>query len=748
MASDVNKLVVKDISDILKYLRKSEDNFKKASIYLSHEEIRNKIESSIKKKENRPSLLSTNEKMRFSKIGQSFIKGTSDYFNDFFYNLKLKERESNKKEISILNMEDFQKDFSLKKKNGKNNFGLKLALFGAAFGISGFIIKKTYDAFLNNLNVAKINNTLSGLFPSSLKFYSSNSKIIDGEVASFVVTTSNGEEIALSNEMLSENPIEESAKTFDDINLDKILKKGMGLTLNNTDEKSGKSIIGHLIYTPFSVYISEAKRYLYDSMSNPKIGRAYKDMFWQLKTLIKVADISTSLVDVNMGLSSFFNGESFRGGFANRFGKYMLDSQNGYTNAVASILNNLNQICGKNKILLRVASSYTDKTRDVSITIGSSSENIREYFERLLNDGDYERFLSMAYNISRGYNFKTLLDESHDSTSGTLSVVVDSNFEDKELRDLFNIHGRGFIREIGKTSSARLKDFQQTLERRGMETFSTGLRYKDESGNIVVVPPLNKIFSDLFPQLMNLMAHHRLNKHFDVLDSLIGLTLKNNLETVKNYDDVIYENQIYFNKELKTHEKLKILTDAYFNPKSVQHNFILKFLSSMEESSEWGRIQMKNTIYNFKNLISPYSFIRETITGDKNDDLGLIMNSQFHNTNTILMGETSDTSSAHGVNNEILLQTIVNYTKSKMNFRKSKQDVLKRLLVKLVEIGKKQSKFFKGYAVLSDFERQTDENGTQMFGNTNEGYDYTYFMKHVNETIIDFDSYVFKSLQN
>ena len=143
-----------------------------------------------------------------------------------------------------------------------------------------------------------------------------------------------------------------------------------------------------------------------------------------------------------------------------------------------------------------------------------------------------------------------------------------------------------------------------------------------------------------------------------------------------------------------------------------------------------------------------YPFIRETITGDKNDDLGLIMNSQFHNTNTILMGETSDASSAHGVNNEILLQTIVNYTKSKMNFRKSKQDVLKRLLVKLVEIGKKQSKFFKGYAVLSDFERQTDENGTQMFGNANEGYNYSYFMKHVNETIIDFDSYVFKSLQN
>ena len=99
------------------------------------------------------------------------------------------------------NFDGFSKEksiFKATKKKNKALFGTKLALFGAALTGAAYLIKEAYDFFVESPKFTKFKKDLENFLPSSIKFYDSGSKTINGNPSSFILTTKNGEEISIT----------------------------------------------------------------------------------------------------------------------------------------------------------------------------------------------------------------------------------------------------------------------------------------------------------------------------------------------------------------------------------------------------------------------------------------------------------------------------------------------------------------------------------------------------------------------
>ena len=656
------KIKSKDITDILKGIRKSKSNFKKANIFLSKEEIKRKIESSIKVKEETSSTLSTNEKIRYGKIGSSFIKGTEEYFSYFILKLKREERKKLREQNKNLNFDGFSKEkliFKETKKKNKALFGTKLALFGAALTGAAYLIKETYDFFVESPKFTKFKKDLENFLPSSIKFYDSGSKTINENPSSFVLTTKNGEEISISDESFSKNPISESASTFDNIILKSFLKDGLGDFINNINEQDGQSIIGYFLFKPFTVYVNRAKKYLYDAIQDPKIGRMYRDVYWQIKWIFNLFDLSI--------LTNQYRG---------RYNHFKLKSQNETYNSYSKIENILQGLRedgnkdnkGSFDAIPKTILKYKTRTGvDRTLTINSKSFlTISEKIKEIIESGDIIKINSLMREVEKGLDIETRANYIKTNINHlNLGIQVKGS---KLLKDeILGIYGHGLYR----TYSQSYDDLKETEE----EVKILIDNYRES---------INNTLSLVSKEIPRLLAYHRLNQYYDRQESLVKIMTKNNLEEVKQYE-TINDNLVYFNKNLKIHQKLNFIIRDYFDNRWKYNNFIHKFMIMMEENTETGVVQMENTINAFKTSFSPHSHLNESLKElDKKDDLGRGIKNYYKN-HTVLMGQSSDDNVQYGISNTSFLDILVNYAKTKINFRRTRLKIFKSLLEKTSE---------------------------------------------------------------
>ena len=108
-------------------------------------------------------------------------------------------------------------------------------------------------------------------------------------------------------------------------------------------------------------------------------------------------------------------------------------------------------------------------------------------------------------------------------------------------------------------------------------------------------------------------------------------------------------------------------------------------MTMMEENTEIGVVQMENTINAFKTSFSPYTHLNDTLKDlDKKDDLERGIKNYYKN-HTVLMGQSSDDNVQYGISNTSFLNILVNYAKSKINFRRTRMKIFKNLLEKTSE---------------------------------------------------------------
>ena len=675
------KIKSKDITKILKGIRKSKNNFKKANIFLSKEEIKNRIESSIQKINDEPSTLSTNEKIRYGKIGSSFIKGSEDYFLGFILKIKKEERKklrekNNKFDFKVIEKE--KKSFEEKKKKGKINFGIKLALFGAAFTGVAFTIKNVYDYISNNEKIINIVKELKEFLPSSLKFYTGSSKFFDGKSFSFVLTTKNGEEVPISDESFSKNPIEESAKSFDDIFLTKFLKDGFGKIVNSTEKD--KSLIGYFLFKPLAVYVNRAKKYLYDAIKDPKIKKLYSDLLVPFQSSIEfINEIIGDLFGTSFNFSPLTNR------YHGRFDKYILKSQDESTNIVAEMINDLkNGIFDKDKKISSFSfdgipnpvlkfKTSTGINGRLMINV-KSADKITNEIENIIKSGNTEKIFSLVNDMRKGVRINTISEYEKNNTSHlTLYNQIDGS---KNVKSLLGINASGIYRTFGGDDDRMMDTIENVIIKISEYNMDIDLMLKN-----------------IAEKTLQLFAHQRLNQYYSKQDSLAKIMTKNNLDYVKQYESV-HEDLIYFDKNYRTHEKLSFIVNDYFDGRWKYKNFIHKFLLMMGDNTETAYTQIHNVINSFKSSISPYSYIRETLSDvDKKDDFGNNIR-DFYKKSTIIMGQSSEDKTHLEVSLTSLFNILLNYSKSKLNFRRVRLELMKRLLDKTTSTVESISVYF------------------------------------------------------
>lgn len=675
------KIKSKDITKILKRIGKSKNNFKKANVFLSKEEIKNRIEASIQKIDDESSTLSTNEKIRYGKIGSSFIKGSEDYFLEFISKIKKEERKklrekNNKFDFKVIEKE--KNSFNEKKKKGKINFGIKLALFGAAFTGVAYTIKNVYDYISNNEKIINIVKELKEFLPSSLKFRSGSSKFFDGKSFSFVLSTKNGEEVPISDVSFSKNPIEESAKSFDDIFLTKFLKDGFGNFANNLNENS---LIGYFLFKPFTVYVNKANEYLYDAIRDPKIGKMYRDTIPFLRHLMWG------------DLRNFFEGELFNKKYVGRYSNLILKSQNKETELIANISNTLRGVL-KNKTdeeLKKDKGVFGHKRQIFNGTEGFeigtlSGDKVTDLIEKYIKTQSAEKVFSVINEMKSGIKIEKTKNENKSGglITGWLHITLGASIKvPPNLKEMLKssegdaIYVKGNYKMGGRFRYDYMEENEKTLKK--------NLKLHEDA--------INSTLKDVSKLIPTLFAHQRLNQYYSKQDSLVKIMSKNNLDYVKQYESV-HGDLIYFDKNYRTHEKLSFFINDYFDGRWKYKNFIHKFLLMMGDNTETAYTQIHNVINSFKSSISPYSYIRETLSDvDKKDDFGNNIR-DFFKKSTIIMGQSSEDKTHLEVSPTSLFNILLNYSKSKLNFRRVRLELMKRLLDKTTSTVESISVYF------------------------------------------------------
>ena len=708
MDSPKNKIKSKDINKILKEIGRSKNAFRKSNVYLSQKEIRDKIEKSLTPKDKLSSILSTNEKIRYKNISNIFLGGSVDYFSNLIWDIKKKENRILKDKFSKISFPIFEKenkDFKLKKKSNKKLFASKLALFGVVFGTGAYLLKEIYDNFIGGESFSKINNILSSFLPVKLTFYPNANKIIDGEGSSFALKMKDGEEISISDEHFGTNPIEETSKTFDNIIFNNFLKDGINNLLNNIGEKTDKSIIGYLIFTPLGVYINRAKEYLRDSLYNPKIPKMYKDNLFQIKAILATASESLGAFGVDADFVGLFEGKSFIGRYQSRFSNYILESKDGYTKILADIQNGFNSVVNGKKdeskysfgteATLLSQRDRNNYLRKIVLT-SDSSDIITNKIENFVEIGSIEEVIDIINKSRGGIDISTERKITKSNTThGELSIKIETG-DNYILNHIFNIktgniHNSKNIKDaMGNNEIGKFRYFGSDT----VEMMDETEKYLKDKFN-PIKESINEKLKNASDLIFELFAQKQLQKFYDTQDKITDFLTKNNLENIKRYETDISDDYIYFNKNTSTYEKLNFLTDLYFDGRNEKGNFIHNFITRMGDYTDDNIVKMENIINNFNNHFSAFDYISHISSINKKDETDDAIK-DFYSKQTILMSQTSDISTHLGASNRTFLHILSNFTKSKYNFRNSKLSLLKRLFLKIYNIAKEKSSYFEG----------------------------------------------------
>ena len=664
-------LSIKNISKSLESIRKSKDDFVFANDFLSRNILKNAIEKSVLEKSKKKQIysnLSSSEKLRYGKIGESFIRGSKDFFEDFIIKVKKEEQRKNlyildKIKINKNNDEEEKEHtkFKNKKKSSKKATAIKWGLLAGAFGVGIYIIKNLYDIFTNNRYVVKIGDILSGFVPKSLKFYPGTNKIIDGAPASFVMTMMDGDEIAISRKIRANNPFEEAAKTFDKIIKNAFLEDGFGGFVNNIDDKE-KSPIGYLIFGPFTHYVNITKRFLIDAFENPQIGRAWQEHYYLISWLTD------------------FVVKQLKNDYKAKYTPLMLSSQDKFTNIMLGIQNKYRKMIGDGVVNFNDSDFTRIKLKNVSFDVNGKEYDVHidmknqrgliNYLSPYIKSTDPQAIVKL---INETYDTKMEFKWNHNrndlgfaslsfSTTGPLAKILGINIQ----TDLHTI----------KLSD---KEFEKVKEKLSKIA-------NDELARI------GGVAKELIEEAKKAHAYHLYNetflKHRDTLMSLMS----KDVDLLKSNTDKDYmESRIYFDNSMTTYEKMALITDTYFDPKVKEKNFFLRRIKTMERSFEDAVSNVSVSFNNFKYTLDPFAYITEANKNFDLDGTGLdFLKNNFKGSNTTILAESSDDGISVASTEMFYMKKLVTFSIAKKKFRREKSEILRNIKNRCFKIMKEK----------------------------------------------------------
>lgn len=638
-----NKLM-NGVSDVLQKINKSKDKVKSSYFAMSIFEIKHRIKSNElnSKKEDKSSTLSNVEKMRYGKIGDNFLKGASSEYIKIIENIKKEEKKKFKEKRKQLQKIKEDGDKEIKKDIKRSNISSKskLVLIALAIGGLSYLLKKTYDKIYTSIHDFNVNKILSDFVPKKIIFNQFNNTNDDG--SSFDLETSDGEKVSLTDKHYSKNPIEEASKSFDNIILNHIFRNGFGKILNNLNK--GESVIGYIVSKPTELIVNKLRKFCKEALTTNKFFYGMgADLFHFVQTLLK------PFISVNEVLGRNYVG---------RYNSLMLRSSDEYTQAMYEIEQALknatpnetnNELFSFRGYSIKVHASFShDFLNEIQESIEGGN---KDFIERLISFTTFDGLRMNEVNRSSiGY-------ASIDAQTNFSSSMRELNFYvDSENAGVMIVGAAGFGNSPTKA----------------METYRNMIINNQNFRNITS-RLTTTITTDIPKLLLRARTWHLYNEEFlkprermlEIANENFDLYNSGSIET-----DM--ENMIYFNKNISTGRKIKLLLNTYFNSSDRNKNFFTRYIDKMENRSEWARLKSLAITNHFADVVSPLHHLNE-------EDYNIIK-SFSNGSNVMLISQHNNTFGGVGVNYESLLFNLINFYKTKLNIEISLQEELEKML--------------------------------------------------------------------
>ena len=663
--AEENKLMDK-VSDVLRDINKSEKNIEKSYFSMSLFEIkhRNKANKIPEKKDD--STLTVAEKVRYGKIGDNFIKGASEEYTKIIEKVKkearkkFKEKQEDLQRLQSQDSEEIKKEIKKSKKSSKS----KLILIGGAIAATAFLLKKTYDFLIERNNKFNFSKVLSEYFPQKISFAKSKIDEMDESVSTFILETTGGEKVILSEETHSKNPIEEAAKSFDAILKTYVFDKGINKLINNI--KDDESVIGYLLFRPAGVIINKLMRFSKEALTSNKYFYGMgADLFHSVQTML------SPLISINELLAKKYVG---------RYNSLMITSSDAYTNAIArldktmrdatpieKVINNggavgLGVFFDRDDIELRISGLSDFGKKAAQVAIGNS-DNFLEFFKRV-----------------KGFKG---LKMGETKTSGTTGVSAYVKY------DVGNLPGVGFVVDTPTISS-------HMRTGKGFIWFGTPedkkVEYAEALASNQTIKRYERVFEESIssvPELMlEIRAWHGYNENFlKPREKMLELMNKDveiyNSNTPESYTDYM----IYFQKELKTYDKFNWIAQQYFNTKDKSKNFLSNYLDNMKIRGEWAKLKSLSMIRHFAITFNPLFYLEE----EENSPIREF----FNGTKVKILSEHNDQYGSIGSSDSIMIYKLFNFSNKKTELKNLLRNILTRVGNILLTSHIKFVKFYK-----------------------------------------------------
>lgn len=656
-----NKLMDK-VSDVLNEINKSEKNIEKSYFSMSLFEIKHRNDTDkVPKKKDESSTLTATEKMRYGKIGDNFIKGASEEYTKIIEKVKKEERKKYKEKQKDLqrlqsqNTEDIKKEIKKSKKSSKT----KLALIGGAIVLSAFLLKKTFDFLVYQSNKFNFFKVLSDYLPQKISFVKSKIDEMDESASTFVLETTGGEKVSISDETYSKNPIEIAAKSFDNILKTYVFDKGINNLINNIKEDN--SIIGYMLFRPVSVIINKLMRFSKEALTTNRYFHGMgADLFHFIQTCL------SPFLSLDETLSKNYEG---------RYKSLIIKSLDGYTSAIAKLEKSLRDSTptgGKIGI-----GSYYD--RDVELRISGMDEYLQKAKEAAI--GSSEEFLSF-FRKANNFDGMKIGDVE---TKGNAAISARVEY------DVGPLDGVHFVVDTTKGTS-------NLIVGRSWGWFGGGPEEEsiEYAKSLSSHPTINRYenlikenISNLPKLLLEIRAWRGYNEKFlKPREQMLGLINDDveiyNSNTIEPYTDYL----IYFQNNLKTHEKLYWLISHYFNPSDNSKNFFLEYLKNMETRSEWAKIKSLAIINYFGDTITP---LRHLYGEEESSPIRQF----FNNSKVKILSEHNNQYGNFGSSANSLVYKLSNFANKKLEMKNLLCEILTRMGTYLFNARKKYVKYYK-----------------------------------------------------
>lgn len=657
-----NKLMDK-VSDVLNEINKSEKNIEKSYFSMSLFEIKHRNDTNkVPKKKDESSTLTVTEKMRYGKIGDNFIKGASEEYTKIIEKVKKEERKKYKEKQKDLqrlqsqNTEDIKKEIKKSKKTSKT----KLVLIGGAIAISAFLLKKTFDFLIYQSNKFNFFKVLSDYLPQKISFVKSKIDEMDESASTFVLETTGGEKVSISDETYSKNPIEDAAKSFDNILKTYVFDKGINNLINNIKEDN--SIIGYMIFRPVSVIINKLMRFSKEALTTNRYFHGMgADLFHFIQTCL------SPFLSLDETLSKNYEG---------RYKSLIIKSLDGYTSAIAKLeklLRDSTPAGGK----IGIGSYYG---RDVELTISGMDGYLQKAKEAAIgSSGEFLTFFRKA-NSFNGVKI------------GNVEIKGNAGISARVEYDTGPLEGVHFVVDTTKgTSHLTVGRSWGWFGGGGPEEES--IEYAKSLSSHSTINHYEKLIkeniSNLPKLLLEIRAWRGYNENFlkpreQMLELINDDVEIYNSNTVETYTDYL----IYFQNNLKTYEKVHWLINHYFNPSDKSKNFFLEYLKNMEIRSEWAKIKSLTVIDYFADTITP---LRHLYDEEETSPIRQF----FNNSKVKILSEHNNQYGNFGSSTNSLIYKLSNFSNKKLEMKNLLYEILTRMGTYLFNTRKKYVKYYK-----------------------------------------------------